>query len=53
MSIDPDSSGIWGSEMGDKSLLAKPHDILKLSGIGKYHTCPDLLDGVAEINPEI
>ncbi|MBM4137364.1 MAG: hypothetical protein FJ241_11110 [Nitrospira sp.] len=53
MSIDPDSSGIWGSEMGDKSLLAKLHDILKLSGIGKYHTCPDLLDGIAEINPEI
>lgn len=36
----------------DKSLLAKLHDILKLTE-GQYHTCPDLLDGTEKINPEI
>jgi len=43
---------MWKKIM-DKILLAKLHDILKLSGVGKYHTCPDLLDGIEDINPEI
>lgn len=37
----------------DRSILAKLHDILKLTGDGQTHYCPEYCDGLSSINLEL
>ncbi|MBM4053093.1 MAG: hypothetical protein FJ264_00170 [Planctomycetes bacterium] len=37
----------------DRSILAKLHDILKLTGDSKIHYCPEYCDGLSSINSDI
>lgn len=39
--------------IGDKSLLAKLHDILKLTGESEKHFCPEWLDEFHALDPEL